>query len=106
VAVFQEAPTYLAKWGFLFKSSFIFYPAGVGRSGKATRMNASGSYVVVEFMIREKRIMLLELKDLVDSLERKGLITFREQQALLKLGDRLLPKLSPVPVVSSVTISR
>jgi hypothetical protein len=69
-------------------------------------MHASGSYVVVEFMIREKKIMLFELKHLVDSLERRGLITPREQQALLRLGDRLLPKLPPDPVASPVTVSR
>lgn len=69
-------------------------------------MNASGSYVVVEFMIREKKIMHFELKHLVESLERRGLITPREQQTLLRLGDRLLPKLPPDPVTSPVTISR
>ena len=55
-------------------------------------MNASGSYVVVEFMIRERKVMLFELKHLVDSLEHRGLITQQEQQALLRLGNKLLPK--------------
>ena len=69
-------------------------------------MNASGSYVVVEFMIREKKIMLFELKQLVESLERRGLITTREQQALLKLGDKFLPKLPPEPVTTPLAASR
>ena len=56
-------------------------------------MNASGSYVVVEFMIRERKVMLFELDHLVDSLARQGLITQKEQQALLRLGNKLLPKL-------------
>jgi hypothetical protein len=61
-------------------------------------MNASGSYVVVEFMIRQKKVMLFELKHLVESLERRGLITPDEQQSLLRLGNRLLPKLPTDPV--------
>ena len=56
-------------------------------------MNTSGSYVVVEYMIRQKKVMRFELKPLVESLERRGLITPGEHQALLKLGNRLLPKL-------------
>lgn len=66
----------------------------------------SGSYVVVEYMIRQKKLMLFELRHLVNSLERRGLITPRENQDLLKLGQRLLPKL-PIdielqPMVSQV----
>ena len=56
-------------------------------------MNASGSYVVIEFMIREKKVILFELKYLVESLERRGLITPREHKALLRLGNKLLSKL-------------
>jgi hypothetical protein len=56
-------------------------------------MNASGSYVVVEDMIRQKKVMPIELKHLVASLERKGLITPREHRSLLQLGSKLLPKL-------------
>ena len=58
-------------------------------------MNTSGSYVVVEYMIRQKKMMRGELKQLVESLERRGLITPSENRALLKLGNRLLPKLPP-----------
>jgi len=56
-------------------------------------MSVSGSYVVVEYMIRQKKVMLFELRHLVASLERRGLITSHEHQSLLKLGQRLLPKL-------------
>lgn len=56
-------------------------------------MQASGSYVVVESMIRQKKVLLFELKHLVDSLERRGLISLSEHQALLRLGQRILPKL-------------
>ena len=56
-------------------------------------MNASGSYVVVEYMIRQKKVMRVELKHLVDTLEGRGLITPGEHRALLNLGNRLLPKL-------------
>ncbi|HET6595254.1 MAG TPA: hypothetical protein VFG81_06510 [Anaerolineales bacterium] len=55
-------------------------------------MNASGSYVVVEVMICEKKMLLFELDHLLESLERRGLITPREHRVLLQLGDRLLPK--------------
>jgi hypothetical protein len=60
-------------------------------------MNASGSYVVVEYMIRQKKVMHFELKHLVETLEQRGLITLGEQQALLKLGNKLLPKLPTDP---------
>lgn len=56
-------------------------------------MQTSGSFVIVESMIRQNKVMLFELKHLVASLERRGLITATEQQALLKLAYRLLPKL-------------
>ena len=56
-------------------------------------MKASGSYVVVETMIRQNKIMLFELKHLVDSLERRGLITPPEHRSLLQLGEKVLPKL-------------
>ena len=56
-------------------------------------MQVSGSYVVVEYMIHQKKVMLFELRHLVESLERRGLITTKELQALLKLGQRHLPKL-------------
>ena len=56
-------------------------------------MQISGSYVFVESMIRQNKVMLFELKHLVASLERRGLITAAEQKALLKLANRLLPKL-------------
>ena len=66
----------------------------------------SGSYVVVEYMIRQKKIMLFELRHLVNSLERRGLISSKENQSLLKLGQRLLPKLPTdvehQPLTSSV----
>lgn len=56
-------------------------------------MRATGSYVIVESMIRQKKVLLFELKHLVDSLERRGLITPSEHQSLLWLGQRLLPGL-------------
>lgn len=56
-------------------------------------MQTSGSYVVVEYMIRQKKIMLFELRHLVNSLERRGLITAKENQTLLKMGQKILPKL-------------
>ena len=62
-------------------------------------MRATGSYVVVESMIRQKKVMLIELKHLVASLARRGLITPSEHEALLRLGQRILPKL-PTDVVS------
>jgi hypothetical protein len=61
-------------------------------------MRATGSYVIVESMIRQKKVLLFELKHLVDSLERRGLITPSEHQALLRLGQRTLPKLPTDPV--------
>ena len=56
-------------------------------------MHMSGSYVVVEYMIRQKKIMLFELRHLVASLERRGLISAKEHESLLKLGLKMLPKL-------------
>lgn len=61
-------------------------------------MNTSGSYVVIEGMIRQQKVMLFELKHLAASLERRGLITPGEHQALLRLGYRLLPKLPVDPL--------
>jgi len=55
-------------------------------------MNTSGSYVVVEYMIRQKQVMHVELQNLVESLENRGLITPVEHEALLRLGNKLLPK--------------
>ena len=69
-------------------------------------MNASGSYVVVEFMIRQKKIMMFELKQMVESLERRGLITPSEGQALVRLGNRLLPKLPPDPASSHLSVTQ
>jgi hypothetical protein len=63
-------------------------------------MDPSGSYAAVESMIHQKKVMLFELKHLVASLERRGLITPRELQALLQLGYKLLPKLPTDPVQS------
>jgi hypothetical protein len=56
-------------------------------------MQAHGSYATVESMIRQKKVMLFELKHLIDSLERRELITPAEYQALLRLGQRFLPQL-------------
>jgi hypothetical protein len=67
---------------------------------KAGRMNTSGSYVVVEYMIRQKKVMHFELKQMVESLQRRGLITPGEHQALLRLGNKLLPKLPTDPTSS------
>lgn len=61
-------------------------------------MQETGSYVRVESMIRQKKVMLFELKHLVDSLERRGLITPSEYQALLRLGQKILPKLPIDPI--------
>ena len=55
-------------------------------------MQTSGSYLVVETMIRQNKVMLSELEQLVSSLEKKGLITSTEQRALLQLALKLLPK--------------
>ena len=60
-------------------------------------MKSSGSYVVVETMIRQNKIMFFELRHLTDSLERRGLITPPEHQSLLQLGEKLLSRL-PVEV--------
>ena len=65
-------------------------------------MDASGSYVAVESMILQKKVMLFELKHLVDSLERRGLIAASEHQSLIQLGNKLLPKLPTDPVESPI----
>jgi hypothetical protein len=61
-------------------------------------MNVSGSYMVVEHMIRQKKVLRFELKHLVESFERRGLITPRERQILIWLGNKLLPKLPTDPM--------
>ena len=61
-------------------------------------MQTSGSYVLVESMIRQNKVMLFEVRHLVDSLERRGLLTTAEQHALLQLGNKILPRL-PVEMV-------
>ena len=50
-------------------------------------MNPSGRYVVVEYLIRQKKVWRFELKHPVTSLERGGLITPEEHQVLFRLGD-------------------
>jgi len=55
-------------------------------------MEYSGSYVIVESMIRQNKIVLSELEQLVNSLTRRGLISTEEQQALLHLARKVLPK--------------
>ncbi len=55
-------------------------------------MQTSGSYLVVETMIRQNKVMLSELEQLVSSLEKKGLITTTEQKALVQLARKLLSK--------------
>jgi hypothetical protein len=62
--------------------------------GEIESMKTSGSYVVVETMMRQHKIMLFELKHLVDSLERRGLITPPEHRSLMRLGERILPKVA------------
>lgn len=66
--------------------------------GKAGRMQATGSYVMVEAMILKKKVLLFELKHLLDSLERRGLLTPSERDTLLRQGQRILPKL-PTDIV-------
>jgi hypothetical protein len=65
-------------------------------------MQTSGSYLVVESMIRQKKLMLFELKHLVDSLERRGLITPAEHQELLQLANKILPRL---PVEAALRVA-
>jgi len=55
-------------------------------------MQYSGSYVIVESMIRQNKVMLSEVEQLVDSLGRKGLLNDKEQQALILLARKILPK--------------
>jgi len=61
-------------------------------------MQTSGSYVLVESMIRQNKIMLFEVKHLVASLERRGLLTPAEHNMLLQLASKVLPKL-PMEIV-------
>lgn len=56
-------------------------------------MQATGSYMMVESMILKKKVLLFELKHLLDSLERRGLLTPSERDTLLRQGQRILPKL-------------
>lgn len=58
-------------------------------------MQYTGSYLVVESMIRQNKVMLFELEHLVDSLRRRGLITMAEREALLQLAVKILPKTPP-----------
>lgn len=67
-------------------------------------MNASGSYVAVESMIRQNKVMLFELKHLTASLERRGLLTPGEHQGLLQLGYKLLPKIPIDPEESYLPV--
>lgn len=55
-------------------------------------MAYSGSYIIVESMIRQNKVMFSELERLVDSLNRRGLINIKEQKALLVLAKKVLPK--------------
>ena len=55
-------------------------------------MGYSGSYVIVETMIRQNKVMLSDLEHLVDSLTRRGLISTKEEKALLDLARKRLPK--------------
>ena len=55
-------------------------------------MQFSGSYVIVETMIRQNKMGFSELEQLVDSLSRRGLISTSEQQHLLNLARKVLPK--------------
>ena len=52
----------------------------------------SGSYVIVESMIRQNKVIFSELEQLVISLSRRGLISTKEQQDLLRLARKILPK--------------
>lgn len=62
-------------------------------------MQYSGSYLVVETMIRQNKVMLFELEHLVDSLKRRGLLTMAERESLLQLAKKVLPK-SPLNMLS------
>jgi len=55
-------------------------------------MQFSGSYVIVESMIRQNKVGFSELEQLVISLGRRGLISTKEQQDLLRLARKILPK--------------
>lgn len=55
-------------------------------------MQYSGSYLVVESMIRQNKVMLFELEHLVNSLQRRGLLTVAERESLLQLAVKILPK--------------
>ena len=67
-------------------------------------MNGSRTYAVVESMIRQKKVMLFELKHLTASLERRGLLTPGEHQGLLRLGYKLLPKIPIDPEESYLPV--
>ena len=55
-------------------------------------MQFSGSYVIVESMIRQNKVVFSELEQLVISLSRRGLISTKEQKDLLRLAQKVLPK--------------
>jgi hypothetical protein len=57
-------------------------------------MDYSGSYVILESMIRQNKFMFSELEQLVSSLGRRGLLNSKEQEALLKLASKILAKRS------------
>jgi hypothetical protein len=67
-------------------------------------MHGSGPYAVVESMIRQKKVMLFELRHLTASLERRGSITPSEHQGLLRLGYMLLPKIPVDPEESFLPV--
>jgi hypothetical protein len=73
--------------------AYFLIPARQRSYGRAAKMQTSGSYLIVESMIRQNKVMFFELEHLVASLERRGLITAVEQKALLKLARRILPQL-------------
>jgi hypothetical protein len=55
-------------------------------------MQYSGSYVIVESMIRQNKVILAEVEQLVYTLGRRGLLDRKEQKALLLLARKVLPK--------------
>ena len=55
-------------------------------------MGYSGSYVIVETMIQQNKVTLSDLEHLVDSLTRRGLITTKEEKALLDLARKRLSR--------------
>jgi hypothetical protein len=50
-------------------------------------METSDHYIVIERMIRQREVLMSELKHLLDSLEDQGRITVVERHALLKLAE-------------------